>query len=73
MESESSNLLISFIGASPYNDSKYNYPDTDLPIECKYGTTAFIAYLKEKENININKLLICGTSSSFWHMINFRE
>ena len=69
MESESSNLLISFIGASPYKDSKYNYPDTDLPIECKYGTTAFIAYLKEKENININKLLICGTSSSFWHMI----
>lgn len=69
MMHKSSCLLISFIGATEYKDCKYNYPDTDLPIECRYGTTAFIAYLKEKESININKLLICGTSSSFWHMI----
>lgn len=64
-ESES-NLLISFLGAAQYKPSGYHYSELNQTVFCKYGATAFLYYIQHYHNVQIDKIMICGTKSSFW-------
>lgn len=62
----SSNLLISFLGAGKYNLSGYHYSELNQTVSCRYGATAFLYYIQHYHNVQIDKIMICGTRSSSW-------
>ena len=61
-------MLISFLGKGEYSPASYSYPDCE-PINCRYGAAAFLTYLREHENVRIDRLMICGTDSSSWILL----
>ncbi|MBQ8708309.1 MAG: hypothetical protein IJ523_09510 [Succinivibrionaceae bacterium] len=60
-------VLMAFLGATDYRTYRYRFSDLEgAAVTARYAATATMCYLKRECGINVGRLIVAGTVSSFW-------